>query len=114
MQTPLNLKKFKLFLDEYLPYVDEHVPTIINSGGCGYFAYYLSGVLEKMNVPHKIKLLFTDYDISYDKVARSLADKTPVNAGAGHVVVEVDGQYLIQRVFLKTPCKKYWIVIGSF
>lgn len=54
--TKADLKLIQ-FLNEYLPFINHYTPTFINQGGCGYFAYFLSRVLDKMNVSNQIVFL---------------------------------------------------------
>lgn len=85
----------KSFLREYLPYVDEHIPTDINRGGCGTFALLLSGVLTQLSVPHQIYVLYYEPKGSgHSSLVEFLStgDQSLLeNCGEDHIVVEITG-----------------------
>lgn len=97
-------ERLKAFLNEYLPYVDSRVPTIINMGGCAVFALHLSDQLDRMHIPHTIEALVFNYVELYgpqgEKVERDEISNLMklINTGKGdfkmaesHVAIRVDG-----------------------
>lgn len=91
----IDIKKLKDFLAEYLPSMDEQkTKTMINAGGCGFFAYELSKVLDKMNVPHEIVALWDLFSCGYDETKNYVAGKgSATDCGVGHCVVKIDDTF---------------------
>jgi hypothetical protein len=85
--------KVARFLTEYLPAMNQKIPTTINRGGCGFFALHLAKALTEMNVEFKILAMFGPRNKSgFSKMKRFLAGKIScIGLGVDHVAVEVNG-----------------------
>lgn len=93
--------KLKDFLDEYLPWVDYHIPTFINAGGCAFFAKGLALSLHSMGIEYKIYALFMKDD---PMAQQSMSNMEAILKGAGekemtesHVMVKVRDYYYDSR-----------------
>lgn len=90
----IDLQLLIEFLDEYLPFIDSKIPTTINKGGCGIFAYHLSKTLTKMRVPNNIVCLFSDFDRLFGirENTKKFVNKGKVDDafGVSHIVVSLD------------------------
>jgi hypothetical protein len=100
MNKQIDLTKFKAFLYEYLPAMDEKIPTYINRGGCGFFAVHFSRVLTEMKIEHKVYALWEGSSYEDDQSANELKrlQKTKnINwenyYGIGHAIIEINGDW---------------------
>lgn len=91
----INIKNLKEFLREYLPAMNETIPTTINRGGCGIFATEFSKTLTSMGVENKIKVTMRhDGEMWYNLHKYSRGMEVPVHdLGVSHVIVEMDGNF---------------------
>lgn len=94
-QKPLT--RLQEFLNEGLKYIDAMTPTMINSGGCAFFARMLSDKLDAMGVKHTIQALVITAPEYAQKNLREYVFNGNLEAakdsGEDHVEVEIDGVF---------------------
>lgn len=93
-----DTKRLINFLSEYLPAIDEkNIPTAINCGGCGFFAYHLSSVLAQMGVYHNIIAVFEeDSRDNYMQIKKCMDEKDmnpKMHLCFDHILTEIGGKY---------------------
>jgi hypothetical protein len=83
----------------------EAIPTRINAGGCGFFAYYASLRLTKMKIPHSIVAcgIGWNFDENWDKNLKLFNDEVVNNTdrnpnyyglSCSHVMIKIGTWYM--------------------
>ena len=81
------------------------IPTSINSGGCGFFAYYVSIRLTRMGIPHSIVACGRggDFDENWEESLKQFNDEVVNNPdrdpgyyglSCSHVMIKIGTWYL--------------------
>ena len=86
------MKDLKSFLAIYLPFVDAHIRTDINSGGCGIFATGLSKALNSMKEENEIVVILSsdEHPTCEKNMVNIMNGKkgNPNNCAPAHIMVK--------------------------
>lgn len=95
----MEQQKLVDFLNEYLPWVDYNTPTMINRGGCAFFAHALASSLDAMGAKYQIYAMFLQSDWDTETELEALKQivagtkKVDSETMETHVMIKIEGLY---------------------